>query len=222
MVLSAFPGGIYGITGPEFSRGRGNPEVVRGMIQGGICAVQYRDKTGKTALQKFRECLEIRELTRKAGVLFVVNDSADLALACDADGVHVGQTDLPLPAVRKLVGQKIIGMSVLTPEQARKAHEEGADYLGVGPVYATSTKPDAGEPLGLDFLDYCVKNIPLPSVAIGGIKLSNVSEIAARGARAAAIVSEITGAENIAGMAKKLKAEFERGAERRRSSPLSH
>lgn len=188
---------IYGITAEEYSLGRSNLEVVAQMIDSGIRVIQYREKD-RSARQKYRECLKIRELTREAGVTFIVNDHADLALLVDADGVHLGQDDLPPEMVRKLVGEEmIIGLSTHSPAQAEAAVRSGVDYIGVGPIFATKTKKDVCEPVGLEYLEYVVKNIRLPFVAIGGIKEHNINEVSHRGAKCIALVTEIVGAGDI-------------------------
>jgi thiamine-phosphate pyrophosphorylase len=199
------PDGIYGITAEALSKGRKNAEVVRQMIAGGVGTVQYREKDGKSISEQYEECLEIRKMTRDAGVLFIVNDHVDLALAIDADGVHIGQNDMPLKVVRKLAGKRIIGISVQDKEQAKKAIRDGADYIGIGPVFSTDTKKDAGEPLGLDLLEFAARELKAPFVAIGGIKSSNLKEVSRRGTRTVAIVSEIVGADDIAGKVRELR-----------------
>ena len=186
-------GGIYGLTAEKFSLGRSNPDVVRAMLDAGVRIVQYREKTKKMGA-KYEECLLLRAMTRKAGAAFIVNDDIDLALLVDADGVHVGQEDLPVAAVRSLVGEgRAIGLSTHSPEQARAAVAAGADYIGVGPIYATQTKDDVCAPVGLSYLDFVVREIDLPFVAIGGIKERNLAEVAGRGARCPALVTEIVG-----------------------------
>ncbi|GBG56346.1 thiamine-phosphate synthase [Sporomusaceae bacterium FL31] len=189
---------IYGLTAEEFSLGRNNIEVVDEMIAAGIKVIQYREKE-KKALYMYRECLEIRERTRQAGVTFIVNDHIDLAIAVKADGVHIGQEDLPPEKVRQLVGPSmLLGLSTHLPEQAQNAVKSGVvDYIGVGPIFATNTKKDVCDPVGLTYLDYVVNNIDLPFVAIGGIKLHNIAEVRKHGAKISALVTEIVGAENI-------------------------
>ena len=191
------PFGLYGITAENFSKGRKNSEVVKSMIEGGVKIIQYREKE-KTLKEKFIECQEIREITREAGVKFIVNDNIDLALIVDADGVHIGQDDIPLSEVRKLVGDKIIGLSTHSPEQAEQAVKDGADYIGVGPIYRTFTKVNVCDPVGEEYLDYVIKNIDIPFVAIGGIKEHNLQKIVDMGAKRVAIVTDIVEAENIA------------------------
>lgn len=203
------PAGIYGITSEIYSQGRKNPEVVKAMIKGGVAVIQYREKEDKTIREKYEECREIRKITKDSGILFIVNDFIDIALSIDADGIHIGQNDLPFPEVRKLMGNKIIGISTHSPEQAKKALEDGADYIGVGPIFKTNTKKSSSGPVGLEYLDYVVKNIPLPFVAIGGIKEYNISQVAEHGAKTIALVTEIVCAENIEGMIRKLRSHLQ-------------
>lgn len=198
-------GGLYGLTAEKFSLGRPNSEVVRAMLDAGVRIIQYREKTKKMGA-KFEECLALRAMTREYGAAFIVNDDIDLALLVDADGVHVGQEDLPVAAVRSLVGaDRAIGLSTHSPEQARAAVIAGADYIGVGPIFATRTKDDVCAPVGLSYLDYVVCEIGLPFVAIGGIKEHNLAEVAGHGARCAALVTEIVGVRDIAGKVEALR-----------------
>ncbi|MBU1567374.1 MAG: thiamine phosphate synthase [Proteobacteria bacterium] len=202
------PPGIYGITAEKYSRGRSTDQVVRAMIDGGILIIQYREKRPvKSFAVMLEECREIRRLTREAGVLFIVNDYADIARLVDADGVHVGQDDLPVPAVRELIGpDKLIGLSTHNPEQAAAAVLAGADYIGVGPIFATTTKEDVCLPVGLEYLEHVVRCCPLPFVAIGGIKEHNLGQILQRGAKTVCLVTEIVGAEDIAATVGRLQA----------------
>lgn len=189
---------IYCLTAEKFSHDRSNIFVVEEMIKAGVKIIQYREKT-KSGAQKYAECITIRKLTKDARVTFIVNDNIDLALMVEADGIHIGQDDYPLTKVRKLVGEDmIIGLSTHSPEQAMDAEKLGADYIGVGPIFPTSTKEDVCAPVGLPYLEYVVENISIPFVAIGGIKKQNIKQIAAAGATCAAIVTDIVGAENIA------------------------
>ena len=212
MAETVLPPGIYGITAEKFSRGRTNPEVVREMIAGGVAVVQYREKhDAKSFRQMYAECTAIRRLTRDSGVSFIVNDYVELAMMVDADGVHLGQDDLPVAEVRKRVGSKIIGLSTHNPAQARDALAAGVDYIGVGPLFATRTKDNVCDPVGLDYLDYVLHNIPLPAVAIGGIKLHNIDRVIAKGARTVCLVTEIVGADDIAGMVRRLRTKIPTG-----------
>lgn len=188
---------LYCLTAFEHSLGRNNLEVIREMLEAGIKIIQYREKDFKMK-QKYYECVAIREMTMDYKATFIVNDDLDLALAVGADGIHIGQDDLPVQQVRKLVGNRmLIGLSTHSPAQAMAAIAEGVDYIGVGPIYRTYTKKDVCAPVGLDYLRFAAKNVSIPWVAIGGIKEDNVTEIIENGARMVAMVTEITGAEDI-------------------------
>ena len=198
------PEGIYGITGDNFAHGKSNLECVKAMIEGGIKIIQYRDKT-KSIKEKVKEAREIRELCREHGVVFIVNDHVDIAILVDADGVHIGQDDMDPSDVRKLIGDnKIIGLSTHSEEQGMKAYlNPDVDYIGVGPIFPTTTKDTA--PVGLGYLEYAVKNLHLPFTAIGGIKEHNLHEIISRGAKNVCLVSDIVGADNITEKVKELQ-----------------
>lgn len=197
------PEGIYGITGENFANGKTNLQCVEEMIRGGIKIIQYREKN-KSLGEKLKEAREIREVCKKNGVVFIVNDNIDIAILVDADGVHVGQDDIPPSEVRKLIGEdKIIGLSTHSPEQGKKAFENSdVDYIGVGPIFPTTTKDTA--PVGLEYLEYVVNNLDIPFVAIGGIKDYNIDKIIERGAKRICLVSDIVGAENISEKVKSL------------------
>ena len=197
---------IYTITAEAMSNGRDNIEVVGQMLKAGIKFIQYREKT-KPALDRYNECLKLRQMTRDNGAIFIIDDFIDLAMAVDADGVHIGQTDLPAQVVRQLIGNdKIIGLSTHSEEQLQKANMLGdiIDYIGVGPVYATQTKKNA-VPVGFSYVEYATKNSKHPFVAIGGIKEHNICDVAAHGAKTFAIVSEIVGADDIVGKFNSIK-----------------
>lgn len=188
---------LYCLTAEKFSCGRSNIEVVKAMLEAGIKIIQYREKD-KKPLQKYQECLKIMELVKLADATFIVNDDVDIALMVKAHGIHIGQDDLPLAKVRELVGHEmLIGVSTHSPQQAEAAVKGGADYIAAGPLFKTHTKKDVCEPVGLEYLDYVVKNINIPFVAIGGIKVHNVAEVRARGAKCIGIVTEIVGAKDI-------------------------
>jgi thiamine-phosphate pyrophosphorylase len=188
---------LYCLTAEKFSRGRGNLEVVRAMLDAGVKLVQYREKEKKSGVM-LEECLEIRRMTRQAGAAFIVNDHIDLALMVGADGVHIGQEDFPVQAVRRLVGEEMaIGLSTHAPQEALAAVQSGADYIGVGPIFRTFTKEDVVDPVGFEYLEYVAGSLDVPFVAIGGIKEHNVAEVVRRGARCVAMVTEIVEAEDI-------------------------
>lgn len=199
---------IYGITADKYSRGRGNIETVRQMAEAGIKVIQYREKN-KSARQMYEECLSIREITHSRGITLIINDHADLAVAVDADGVHIGQDDLPPGRVRQIIGdERIIGLSThsVVQAQAALAMDDIIDYIGVGPIFATNTKEDVCVPVGLEYLDYVVRNIDLPFVAIGGIKEHNITSVCACGAKIISLVTEIVGADDIPGKVSAIRA----------------
>lgn len=171
--------GFYFITDAELSLA-GNRSDVRAASKAGARIIQYRRKEGTTA-SLYEEAVELKGLCGDAK--FIVNDRVDIALAVDADGVHVGQDDLPVRVVRQLLGPgKIIGVTVRDLEEAVQAEKEGADYLGVGPVYHTSTKKDAGPPSGIQLIRQVRSACRLPVIAIGGITLANAGEVIKAGA----------------------------------------
>ncbi|OUM95426.1 MAG: thiamine-phosphate pyrophosphorylase [Thermobacillus sp. ZCTH02-B1] len=183
---------LYAITGEPYHPGRDLIDVMEAAIRGGADVVQLRDKETPPSrlLEKARA---LRELTRRYGVVFIVNDDPELALEAEADGVHLGQEDMPIAEARRLLGEdKIIGISTHDIFQAREAVRQGADYIGVGPVYPTPTKP--GRPaVGLEFVRQAAREIAIPWVAIGGITLDNADEVLDAGARRLCAVSAIVG-----------------------------
>lgn len=188
---------IYALTDSRLSGGRSIEYVASRLLAGGVKILQYREKK-LSASQMLEECRLLRKMTEKHNACFIVNDHVDIAMLVNADGVHIGQDDLPVREVRKLVGgNMIIGVSTHSPAQARKALEDGADYIGVGPIFETRTKEDVVDPVGFEYLDYVANFIDLPFVAIGGIKAGNIYNVATHGARCCALVSELVGAEDI-------------------------
>ena len=201
---------LYVVTDEKASRGRSHLQVAEAAIAGGADVVQLRDKEA-SAGRLYRVALQLRKLTRDANVPFIVNDRLDVALAVGADGVHVGQADLPASVARGFMGRgRILGVSVETVEEAILAEKAGADYLGVGPVFeARGTKPDAGEPLGIDRIALIRRHCRLPIVAIGGIHAGNALKVREAGADAAAVISAIAAADDIAQAAGRLKRVLE-------------
>jgi thiamine-phosphate pyrophosphorylase len=196
---------LYVISDPVLARGRSHLEVVRAALEGGADAIQIRDKSS-TAYNLSLISAEIQPLARKFGAAFFVNDRVDVALLARADGAHVGQEDLPAREARRLLPRpRLIGVSAGSKEEARRAEREGADYVGVGPVFATATKPDAGEPLGIEALATIAAAVRIPVVAIGGITQENVARVFAAGASGAAVVSAVVAADDMAAAARALK-----------------
>ena len=178
--------------------------VVKEAIAGGADVIQLRDKDA-TAKELIRFGLAIRKLTRKTKVLFIVNDRPDIAKAVDADGVHLGQDDLPIKATRSILGgNKIVGISTHSLSQAKQAQKIGADYIGVGPIFATPTKPEY-KAVGVGLIRKVKNAVEIPFVAIGGIDASNIDAILAAGATRVAVIRAVCGAKDIRGAAGYLK-----------------
>lgn len=188
---------LYAILDPEQTKGRAPDLVLQQLIDGGATMVQLRVKT-MAAADFLVLARTARAQTRAAGCRLIVNDRIDIALACDADGVHLGQEDLPLAAGRKLLGNKWIGISTHDIDQAKEAQRNGADYIGFGPMFGTNTKNTGYEARGIDRLKAICTDINIPIVAIGGINEQNVRSVWQAGADSAAIISDILAAEDIA------------------------
>lgn len=180
--------GFYFITDARLSRA-GNVADVKSALAAGVRLVQYREKHADSRAV-IAEARVLREICRD--VLFLVNDRVDVALAVEADGVHLGPKDLPCPVARRLLGpKKIIGITVSSLAEAREAIQEGADYLGVSPIFATATKADAGEPTGVQLLSAIKAEADIPLVAIGGITLENAPQVIAAGADSLCAISAV-------------------------------
>jgi thiamine-phosphate pyrophosphorylase len=195
--------GLYVIIDGQSLKGRSHIEVTGQVIRGGAGTIQLREKTlPKPDL--LRIAREIRYICGENNVLFIVNDYLDVALDCHADGLHIGQTDLPVAVARKLLRpDQILGCSANTIQQAQKAKSEGADHIGVGAVFSTSSKDDI-EVVGLDRLYEIVKAVSLPVVAIGGINKDNIAQVISNGAIASAVISAVVCAENPESAAREL------------------
>lgn len=187
---------LYLVTDRHLSQGRSTVDVVRAAVRGGVTCVQLREKECSTrafmeeawAVRRLLDELETR-------IPLIVNDRIDIALAIGADGVHLGQTDMPITDARRLAGSSLtIGISAESVADAIRAEAEGADYIGVSPVFATPTKNDTAPPLGLAGLRAIRAAVSLPLVGIGGIKAENAAEIIRAGANGVAVVSAIVGA----------------------------
>jgi thiamine-phosphate pyrophosphorylase len=165
-------------------------DMILPVMQSGVKWIQYRDKE-RSRREIYEEAVSLSNMIKRSDGIFIVNDHADIAIAVDADGVHLGQDDLPLKEARKLMGKgKIIGISTHSIEQAEAAERDGADYIGFGPVFHTKTKA-AGSPKGLDMLREIRKHVHLPVIAIGGITLKNIQSVLEAGADAIAVASAI-------------------------------
>jgi thiamine-phosphate pyrophosphorylase len=202
--------GLYVVTCDYPAKGRTHLDVARAAVEAGAAALQLRDKEASSHLL-FQLAREMRRITLGTPTLFFVNDRVDIALATGADGVHVGEEDLPVAIVRELAGERLlIGASVNSVETASAAAEAGADYLGAGSIFPTSSKADAGAPIGLEGLRQIRQEVSLPLVAIGGITRENAPEVIAAGADGLAVISALAAAEDMVGAAANLIRLFKR------------
>jgi thiamine-phosphate pyrophosphorylase len=200
--------GLYVILDRQFLVGRNELDIAGQIIEGGARVIQLRDKQSKKG-ELLLAAQKLKELCSQAGVLFIINDYLDLAMAVDADGLHIGQEDLPLPVVRRqLPVDKIVGCSVTTVSQATKAQNEGADYIAVGSIFPTTTKKEVTV-VGVDMLKEVKRIVYTPLVAIGGINQSNVGEVVAAGADAVAVISAVLGEKDVRGAVQKLVAKMD-------------
>jgi len=180
--------GFYFITDSLLSL-RGNISDVKNALAAKVEVMQYREKSLSTK-EMYEEALILRKICKN--VTFLINDRVDIALSVDADGVHLGQEDLPYRLARKLLGKKkIIGLTVHNLSEAEEAQELGADYVGISPIFSTNTKKDAGTPSGIDLIKKIRKRIYLPIVVIGGIKLANALQVIHAGADCLCAISAV-------------------------------
>jgi thiamine-phosphate pyrophosphorylase len=201
---------LHVLTDRDWSQGRDMLAVAAAALDGGATVIQLRDKTASTRTL-IAAGLALRSLTREHNALLIVNDRIDVALAVDADGAHVGQDDMPAALARRLLGpERILGVSAGTLEEAAEATSAGADYLGIGPIFATATKADAGPATGPLLLAKVTQRFSLPLVAIGGISAENAAEAIQAGAAGIAVISAVVAAEDIAAAARNLRSIVER------------
>jgi thiamine-phosphate pyrophosphorylase len=208
---------LYVITDKAIAGGLTHTEIARRAISGGADVIQLRDKAcGCRELYRIGRVL--RAITMKTGTLFIINDRLDVALACGADGVHLGQDDICAGVARQIAPPGfIIGVSVGSVDEAIKAEQEGADYIALSPVFSTASKNDAGPGLGLDVLREIRRNISVPVIAIGGINLDNVREVIAAGADGVAVISVVVGSRKIIATARELSKRISESKEALRS-----
>ncbi|HBQ87215.1 MAG TPA: thiamine phosphate synthase [Syntrophomonas sp.] len=178
-------------------------KAVEAAIKGGVTVVQLREKD-ISSLDFYNIAVKLKELVHRYNVPLIINDRLDIALAVDADGLHIGQSDLPVEVARRLLPGKILGYSASTVEEARYGQKNGADYLGVGAVYATGSKADAGNPIGVEMVKKIKQSVALPVVGIGGIGLSNIEEVKTAGIEGVSIISAILGSPDIEGTSRSL------------------
>lgn len=188
---------VYPVTCERLSAGRSNLEVLEAVIRGGARIIQLREKEYPKR-DLFQLALTFREVTAGAGLLLIINDNLDIAQAVGADGVHLGQDDLPLPAARRLAPDLLIGISTHSLEEALEAEREGADYVNIGPIFATSTKAGVDRGLGPEAIATIGSRLSVPFTVMGGITAANLDEVLAGGARRIAMITAITQAADIA------------------------
>ena len=201
---------LHVLTDRDWSRERDMLSVASSALDGGATVIQLRDKTASTRVL-VEEGLALRALTRERGALFIVNDRVDVALAVEADGAHVGQDDMPVELARRLLGPaRILGVSATTLEEAEEAVAGGADYLGVGPIFPSLGKADAGPAAGTPLLTMLAQRYTIPLVAIGGITADNAPEVVRAGACGVAVITAVVFAEDITAATRQLRIAVER------------
>jgi len=189
---------LYPVTCERLSAGRSNLDLLEAAIRGGAKIIQLREKELSTR-DLYRMALAFRRRTAEAGMLLIINDHVDIALAVDADGVHLGQDDLPLTAARRIAPELLIGVSTHTREEALKARDEGADYVNIGPIFPTGTKEGVSRFLGPEAIPGIAAGIEIPFTVMGGIGSANIEKVVAAGARRVAVVTAVTTAADMAG-----------------------
>lgn len=196
---------IYAIMGnAELSLGRSNIDAARQLIEAGVTIIQYREKH-KTWREKYAEATAIAALCHDHKVTFIMNDSVDLAIACGADGIHVGQDDAPATVVRRLAGPDVvIGVSTNRIDEMKQALADGADYVGFGPMFPTASKKDAHEVVSDEAKQFAL-HFSLPVVTIGGISLENIGSLYKEGFRSFAMISAIVGKEDMTAAVQELR-----------------
>ena len=186
-------------------------EITRLAIAGGADTIQYRQKSGSTR-EMIEMARQMKSLCAEAGVTFIVNDRVDVAIAADAHGVHLGQDDFPLPMAREIIGEgRVVGGSAATLDEALKCLRDGADYVGFGPVFPTSSKDDAGPVSGIDVLKQVVRDIPLPIIAIGGVDAENIPDVMKAGAHGIAVISAVCCQDDLEGATRSLYEALNKG-----------
>jgi thiamine-phosphate pyrophosphorylase len=201
---------LYVVTANREDLNRTHQDIARAAVLGGATVVQFRDKDMDN--ESFVEnAIETAKIVSSNGIAFIVNDRAGQAVAANADGIHIGQRDLALSEVRRIVGEDmVIGVSASSFMEATLAAAVGAGYLGVGPVFATNSKADAAEPIGLEELQRICEAVDIPVVAIGGINETNIAQIRAAGASGAAVISSVAGAPDMIEAVRRLRKAWER------------
>jgi thiamine-phosphate pyrophosphorylase len=186
---------LYLVMGSQDCPHQNPVEILEEAIAGGITCFQFREKlSGKTGIEIIRLGRQLRQICADHQIPFIVNDRVDLGLILEADGIHIGQDDLPAYEVRKLIGpRRLLGVSAKTPAEAHKALQDGANYIGVGPMFTTSSKLDASAPIGPKAIEHIRQELPdIPIVGIGGITTERAGQVISAGADGVAVISAIT------------------------------
>lgn len=187
---------LYVVITEKMCKGHSSEFVLEECLKAGVRLVQFREKDGDDR-NKYERAMQFRKITNDYATLLIIDDRVDLALMVNADGVHLGQGDLPIPETRKLAPNLIIGASTHNLGQALKAQDEGASYVNIGPLFPTRTKETSVSPLGVEALEKIVPHLKIPFTCMGGIKLENIDAVLKRGARHIAVVTAVTEAEDI-------------------------
>ncbi len=195
---------MYVVTSEAHSAGRTSLEVLDACLAAGVRMVQLREKE-KSKKDLYELALKFREKTREAGCLFIVNDCVDLALAVGADGVHLGRSDLPVEAARRIAPDLLIGASSHNVEQAEYAQSAGADYVNIGPIFPTATKPEHKTFVGPEMIGRVMEAVDIPVTCMGGITHSNIAQVARAGAKIVAVVTAVTKADDMRKSAARLR-----------------
>lgn len=199
--MKKLPSGLYLITDQYIVKGLSHIQIAEKALLGGVKFIQYREKQ-LSKRESYKIALQLKEITKKFNATLIINDDIDIAMAVDADGVHLGQEDFPVQAARKILGDdKIIGLSTHSFKDAEEAQGSGADYIAIGPIFRSTTK-DVREPLGADIIKEIRKISRLPVIAIGGINENNIEDIMKTGADGTAVISAIIAKEDITGAVK--------------------
>jgi thiamine-phosphate pyrophosphorylase len=198
---------LYLVTDRTLSLGRSTLQVIKAALDGGVTVVQLREKE-ISGRDFYLEALAIKAFLKERGIPLIINDRVDIALAIDADGVHIGQDDLPLEAARKVLGpNRIVGVSIFTVDEARIAESGGADYLGLSPIFVTSTKPEMSRQIGIEGIKPIRNAVKIPLVGIGSMNATNAYQAVSAGLDGVAVVSGIVSQRNIIAAARGIKAE---------------
>ncbi len=195
---------LYPVTCERLSAGRSNFDLLEAAIRGGAKIIQLREKELATR-DLYRMALAFRKITTEAGMLLIIDDRVDIALAACADGVHLGQEDLPLLAARRIAPELLIGVSTQSREEALQAQSEGADYVNIGPIFPTRTKEGVTRFLGPEAIPGMAAGLEIPFTVMGGINGANIEQVVAQGARRVAVVTALTMADDMAGAVASLR-----------------